>query len=337
VSDALTVPVKYIFLDVVNYTLGRSVEAQCEIIATLNEIVKTSVREIPSDNIILIPAGDGICVALLNIETPYDIHLQVALSIIKSIDDYSKNNVDPMRRFKVRIGINSNIDNIVTDINGNKNLAGAGINIASRIMDCADGSQILVSESVYETMHYRERYMKSFTQFSGRGKHGVVLNIFQYIAEGHPELNTAVPAKFIVKPREEDRLSKMLGYCFAHAIKNKDFIVSKAHDFMRTETTCTLLWLLAIDSYEKAVSDGLSVISPQTYRAGMASFGEQYEYYNSADLQVLRLCFNFISKNLDKYWGCFARATFGQYIFINEIGKEKLRRDCADICSEFSI
>ena len=62
-------PVKYVFLDVVGFTHNRSVETQSDIVRSLNAIVKTSIQAsgIPEENQILIPTGDGICVALLKL------------------------------------------------------------------------------------------------------------------------------------------------------------------------------------------------------------------------------------------------------------------------------
>src|SRR5438876_10940737 len=103
---------------------------------------------------LFIPTGDGLCIALINTEGRYryDIHMLVALNILESLEDYNRSQPDEMRRFHVRIGINSNEDNLINDINARPNLAGAGISLASRIMDKADGSQILVGESVFERL-----------------------------------------------------------------------------------------------------------------------------------------------------------------------------------------
>src|SRR5262245_44600004 len=90
-------PVKYVFLDVVGFTYNRSVETQSDIVRSLNAIVKASIQanSIPEENQILIPTGDGICVALLNldrltvVESPYDVHLRIALDILARLDEYN--------------------------------------------------------------------------------------------------------------------------------------------------------------------------------------------------------------------------------------------------------
>jgi class 3 adenylate cyclase len=134
----------------------------------LNKVVEASVIEVslPKDNLISIPTGDGICIVLINIESPYDAHLLTALNIVKGIDEHNSRTGSDMRKFHVRIGINSNTDNLITDINGNRNITGAGISMASRIMGMADGNQILVGESVFDTLRYREQYMASFRPFA---------------------------------------------------------------------------------------------------------------------------------------------------------------------------
>ena len=69
-----------------------------------------------------------------------------------------------MRKFDVRIGVNENVDNLIFDINDRANLTGAGINYARRIMDYADGGNILISQTVYERLSQREKYLEKFKE-----------------------------------------------------------------------------------------------------------------------------------------------------------------------------
>jgi len=147
---------KYIFIDVVQFS-KRSAEAQSDIVKSFNEIVhqvldKHNVNKDNDDDCILIPTGDGMCISLLSQDLPYDTHIQIALSTLKSISEHNEATENETRRFQVRIGINQNTDILVTDINGRKNVAGAGINMASRVMDKADGGQILVSQAVHHEL-----------------------------------------------------------------------------------------------------------------------------------------------------------------------------------------
>ena len=57
----------------------------------------------------------------------------------------------------VRMGIHSGPVSEVTDVSGRTNLAGAGINMAQRVMDCGDAGHILLSQHVADDlMHYRQ-------------------------------------------------------------------------------------------------------------------------------------------------------------------------------------
>ena len=182
-SKGYAIPAKYIFLDVVNFSKNRSVETQTEIIEILNDIVRKAIGnfEIHISDRIFLPTGDGICIALLRTDNPYDIHLIIASEIIKHLTEHNNQATDNMRRFKIRIGINSNIDNEVLDINGNKNIAGLGINNAQRIMALADGNQILVGQSVYEILKTREKYMSAFKHYKSMTKHGLEQIVYLFL------------------------------------------------------------------------------------------------------------------------------------------------------------
>lgn len=195
-SEVRTVHAKYIFLDVVNYTQDRTVEAQSHIIRVLNEIVIEGLAfyDLTSENLILLPTGDGICIAIINVSEPYDVHLALALRILSGIDKHNSKTEDVMRKFKIRIGINENIDNLITDINNNRNIAGAGINAAQRVMSIADDNQILVSQTVYEKLYQREKYWKKFTPFTVTVKHNLKMLVYQYINQ-HEGLAINPPAE----------------------------------------------------------------------------------------------------------------------------------------------
>lgn len=193
--EAITIPAKYIFLDIVGFTHNRSVEAQSDIIKALNEIVESVIKEheISKDDVMFLPTSDGICIALLNIGTPYDIHLQIALGIVGKVYKHSINTPNKMRKFEVRVGVNSYTDNLVTDINGNQNIAGAGVNFASRIMKMADGNQILVSKFVYDDFRHYEKYSSSFKAFRAKIKEDVELPVYQFTAHSCEGLNVSTP------------------------------------------------------------------------------------------------------------------------------------------------
>lgn len=63
-------------------------------------------------------------------------------------------------------------------------MAGSGINLANRIMDNADECQILISQTVYDILCDREKYMNSFNSYNAKIKHSIAIPVHQYIKEG---------------------------------------------------------------------------------------------------------------------------------------------------------
>jgi class 3 adenylate cyclase len=334
-------PAKYIFLDVVGFTHNRSVEAQSDIVNALNGIVRDSVsaHDIPKDRIIYIPTGDGICVALLNVESPFDIHMRIALSILDRIKKHNDATENEMRKFQVRIGVNSNTDNLVTDINSQPNVAGAGISMAARVMDKADGGQILVGRSVYDMLRYREKYASAFKAYRATVKHGMMLDVYQFVAEGFDGLNTDTPQAFkdaeSPKPEPEPKLSLRVACYFAHAIKNRAFFLERKGGAVSIRIT--LLWLLAGDTEAEIEAMGLSS-HPRHTQPRDGSFEEQFEYYSKLEESEYSLLSEFSElitfSRLFKY-----KQYFDNYYFwlINTEGKDKLKRDWPDIWEKFDL
>jgi hypothetical protein len=111
VPEVETVAAKYVFLDIVGYTQNRSVEAQSDLVEALNSIVQQAVasNEVKDANLILLPTGDGMCISLLNLDNPYDLHIQLAREILRLLQEYNKKTDDAMRKFEIRVGINANL------------------------------------------------------------------------------------------------------------------------------------------------------------------------------------------------------------------------------------
>jgi class 3 adenylate cyclase len=98
------------------------------------------------NELIAIPTGDGMALVFLDrIESPVRCALELAASL-RGEENY-----------KVRMGIHSGPVFIVEDINGQRNVSGAGINRAQRVMDCGDGDHILLSDTIAESLRqFRE-------------------------------------------------------------------------------------------------------------------------------------------------------------------------------------
>jgi len=339
-SDARTEPVKYVFLDIVGFTKGRSVEAQSDLVAALNRIVRKAIDafSVKDEQLILLPTGDGICVAIIaDRGYSYDIHLKIALEILRGVKEHNSGVTDTARRFAVRIGLNENVDNIVVDINGSQNVAGAGINMAQRIMSQADGNQIMVGQSVYDTLHVREAYLNSFRSYAATAKHGIRFAVHQYIASAEG-LNADIPQVFAPTtppPQKPIVLTKFAAYYMALAIKLQEFFLSQKERTAWEYTATPLLYFLAYDCAAKSETSEFENFRPRTWGALSKSLEAQYEYYNKHDFWILQTLTDFIGgAELGQFTDCFELSGLYNYIFISQKGREKLAGEWPDVLKE---
>jgi len=202
-ASTTVVRADYVFLDIERFTQQRSVESQAAIISVLNEIVKTSLSGENVRRRILLPTGDGMCIALL--EPRHDLALRVTLHILAAIEQHNHTCDIDDRRFGVRAGINSGDDVNVIDINGRNNLAGQGINMANRIMSLADGGQILVGQAIFDRLNPRQQYMGCFAQFSATVKGGQDVDVYQFV-RGDAGVNVLTPRA--LQPKRLDAVPK---------------------------------------------------------------------------------------------------------------------------------
>jgi hypothetical protein len=338
-SEVETIPTKYIFLDIVSFTHKRSIEAQSDLVSAINSIVNESIKalKVPSEKIIFLPTGDGMCICLLNIESPYDVHVLLSLNILLELKRWNENTSDQMRRFKIRIGLNANVDNLVIDINGRQNLAGAGINIAQRVMSAADGNQILVGPVVYETLKEREKYMNKFRSYSITVKHGVGLMVHQYIEQGRDGLDTATPVQFVAQEKKEPRLSEFAAYYLAHAMDLQELFVQHTGDSSMADAAAMLLWVLAKDSVEAAQRSQFDKHRPWLWKSGSATPDQQLQHYREVDLAIRHQFGYYISSLLTQYADCFEDAVFFNHHFVSHKGKEKLKSEFPRLWKEFAL
>jgi serine/threonine-protein kinase len=136
-------------MDVVGYS-KLLLDEQSEIQEQLTQIVQNSdqvrVAE-AAHKLIRLPVGDGMALVFFNSpEAP----VECATEITEKLKQYP--------RLKLRMGIHSGPVNEVRDVNGRANVAGAGINIAQRVMDCGDAGHILLSKRVAEDLGHSRRW-----------------------------------------------------------------------------------------------------------------------------------------------------------------------------------
>ena len=342
--NADTCNIRYIFLDIVKFTQGRAAEAQSDIITTLNRIVKQtlagnnllSTTNDKDNKCILIPTGDGVCIAITDITQPYDIHLKVATEILQQVYQHNEETEDQKRQFQIRIGLNENEDCFVTDINGNMNIAGSGINMSQRVMDKADGSQILIGRISYEKLTNHELYEKDFRTFSTKDKHGNNFTVAQYIRNGLQYLDVDFPKVF--KPTST-KLSRTTAYYLAHAIKNRDFFVAQSKRDQAEMAAPILLYFLACDSQEEHSTPEYSSTYLKTY--GGNNINDQYNYYEKLNYHVKDLLISGIIRHMPLVALsniCFTGGPFcGWWSIVTANGIERLKKEWPDVAKEFGL
>ena len=175
-----------LFIDIVGYSKLLIVE-QSERLQTLKEIVRGTEQFRVADaqgKLLRLPTGDG---AALVFRTTPEAPVLCALEISKALKSHPE--------LPVRMGIHSGPVNEITDLNEQANIAGAGINMAQRVMDCGDTGHILLSKRVADDLEQYPRWRPYLRELGECGvKHGVRLFVVNLYTDetGNP----AVPKKF---------------------------------------------------------------------------------------------------------------------------------------------
>ena len=133
-----------LFMDIVAYS-KMAMDDQRAAIEKLNQVVQSTdeYRKAESENRLLkIATGDGM--ALIFYHSPED-PVECALEISRALKEQHP-------QLRLRMGVNSGPVSGVVDVNGRANVAGAGINVAQRVMDCGDAGHILLSKRVAEDL-----------------------------------------------------------------------------------------------------------------------------------------------------------------------------------------
>jgi serine/threonine-protein kinase len=165
-----------LLIDVVGYS-KLLVDEEIQLLQELKHIVHETesfrVAE-ASGQLIRVPMGDGM--ALLFFHSPEE-PVRCALEISKALQDRP--------HIQVRMGVHSGPVNQITDVNDKTNVAGAGINVAQRVLDCADAGHILVSghlaEDLAEYRHWQP-YLHDLGECEV--KHGLRLRLFNLYKDG---------------------------------------------------------------------------------------------------------------------------------------------------------
>src|SRR2546426_11597752 len=174
-----------LFIDIVGYS-KLSINDQHAAVEELNQIVRASEqfqRAEAASGLLKIPTGDGI--ALVFYTSP-EAPAQCAVEISRALKEHP--------HLQLRMGIHSGPVSGVVDVNERANLAGAGLNLAQRVMHCGDPGHILVSKHVAEDLEEYDEWRPLLHELGEcEVKHGVRISVANLYTE---ELgNPAVPEK----------------------------------------------------------------------------------------------------------------------------------------------
>jgi TolB-like protein/class 3 adenylate cyclase/Tfp pilus assembly protein PilF len=174
-----------LLIDVVGYS-KLLVEEEIELLQELTQIVRAteSFRSAEaSGKLVRVATGDGM--ALLFFRSPEE-PVRCALEISKALRDHP--------HIQVRMGAHSGPVSQVMDVNDRTNIAGSGINVAQRVLDCGDAGHILLSKRIADDLAvYRQWQIALHDLGECEVKHGLRLHLFNLYTDGLG--NPQVPEK----------------------------------------------------------------------------------------------------------------------------------------------
>lgn len=178
-----------LFMDIVGYS-RLPIDEQTSALHTLKEIVKATAevkRAQETDELTSIPTGDGMALVFFNDPTA---PVECALEVGRALKSHPE--------VQLRMGVHSGPVNQIVDVNGRINVAGAGINMAQRVMDSGDAGHILLSKRVAEDLSQYSRWQPLLHDLSEvEVKHEVKVHLFNLYTPdvGNPILPVKVKLK----------------------------------------------------------------------------------------------------------------------------------------------
>src|SRR5438309_7906444 len=194
-----------LFTDIVGYS-KLPINQQRALVERLNEIVRGTDEYQAAEaagRLITIPTGDGSTLVFYeNPETPAECALEISRALKKHPE------------LQLRMGMHSGPVSGVIDATGKANVAGAGINIAQRVMDCGDAGHILLSKHVAEDLEEYPHWQPHLHELGEcEVKHGVRVSVVNlYTAElGNPGVPEKLKAARVAAAarREQVALRRM--------------------------------------------------------------------------------------------------------------------------------
>src|SRR2546430_12626925 len=185
-----------LFIDIVGYS-KLSINEQHARVEELNRIVRASQefqRAEAASRLTRIPTGDGMALAFY---TSPEAPAQCAVEISRALKEYPG--------LQLRMGIHSGPVGGVVDVNERANLAGAGLNMAQRVMDCGDAGHILLSKHVAEDLEEYQKWRPFLHDLgSCEVKHGVCVSVVNLYDDQFG--NAKLPRRFETVQKRRRRL-----------------------------------------------------------------------------------------------------------------------------------
>src|SRR5437764_3512482 len=185
-----------LFIDIVGYS-KLSTNEQRSAVDELTRIVRATEqfqKAEASERLVKIATGDG--VALVFYTSP-EAPVRSAVELSRALKDHP--------RLRVRMGIHSGPVSGVVDVTGRANLAGAGLNLARRVMDCGDAGHVLLSKHLAEDLAEVEEWRPLLHDLGTcEVKHGMQVAIVNLWSDGVG--NPQLPQKFQALKKQRARV-----------------------------------------------------------------------------------------------------------------------------------
>jgi eukaryotic-like serine/threonine-protein kinase len=171
-----------LFMDIVAYS-RLPMDQQQQALLHLQEAVRTTKefeRAQARGRLISLPTGDGMALVFLgDVEAP----VRCALELYCILRRWPE--------MQMRMGIHTGPVYRVQDINAALNVAGGGINVAQRVMDCGDGGHILISKTVADVLDQVSKWKAALHDLGeAEVKHGFRVHLYNLYTDeaGNREL-----------------------------------------------------------------------------------------------------------------------------------------------------
>jgi serine/threonine protein kinase len=177
-----------LFMDIVAYSTLPMDQQRHSLRELQNTVSKTSefIRAKSTDQLISLPTGDGMALVFFG-DSQYPV--RCALELSRALRNNSA--------IALRMGIHTGPVYRVADINAARNVAGGGINMAQRVMDCGDAGHILLSKTVVDVLGQLSCWDCSLHDLGETEvKHGVRVRLFNFYTEdvGNPKIPSKLRA-----------------------------------------------------------------------------------------------------------------------------------------------